>query len=188
MHDGSRLHRIRHFVRPADVGCDSVLSSQIMPPAFTQPQKIRLDGAGGTFGCDFCVRSNCVNANRDIPPFPRSKKPHAFLPLPLPAADVGCCAALGLDSQRCRGLLFCALLSKGLVTALSCCRPTSSGIGQRNCCTSPSWAEYSASTYTPVGAFLSPQAKLTRSDGSRSKPSPPCRLQSLDWTAHGWRS
>jgi hypothetical protein len=42
--------------------------------------------------CEFCARSNCVNANRDIRLFPRSKKLHAYLPLPLLAADVGCWA------------------------------------------------------------------------------------------------
>src|SRR5215472_5713551 len=42
--------------------------------------------------CEFCARSNCVNANRDIRLFPRSKKLHAYPPLPLLAADVGCCA------------------------------------------------------------------------------------------------
>jgi hypothetical protein len=40
--------------------------------------------------------------------------PHAYLPLPLLAADVGCCATLGLDLQRCRGHLFAAQVNQAL--------------------------------------------------------------------------
>jgi hypothetical protein len=39
---------------------------------------------------------------------------HAYLPLPLLAADVGCCATLGLDLQRCRGHLFAAQVNQAL--------------------------------------------------------------------------
>jgi len=95
--------------------------------------------------CEFCARSNCVNANRDIRLFPRSKKLHAYLPLPLLAADVGCCAG--------------TWPRLGTVSVPSFWRAIhnrSSGIGRCSRARSPNgqlggnWA----STYAPVGAFL----------------------------------
>jgi hypothetical protein len=52
---------------------------------------------------------------------------HAYLPLPLLAADVGCCATLGLDLQRCRGHLFAAQVNQALDRFV---RPASYGAGR----------------------------------------------------------
>src|SRR5262249_43705545 len=102
-----------------------------------------------------------------------------YLPLPLLAADVDAARHL---SSTCNGVGAFFLgslyktgrkLSKGLVTALSCCGLTSSGIGRCSCCTSPNGRTKKARFLAPteiVGAFLFSQTrpgKPVRSQKSR---------------------
>src|SRR5262249_23275468 len=107
------------------------------------------------------------------------KKLHEYLPLPLLAADVDAARHLASTCNGVGAFFLGSLyktgrkLSKGLVTALSCCGLTSSGIGRCSCCTSPNGRTKKARFLAPteiVGAFLFSQTrpwKTVRSQKSR---------------------
>jgi len=116
-HEASRLHRIRHSVRADDVRRDGVLASQMICATLVRrvrtatktPIETKRPGcrpAAELLGVNFA--SGQIASTR-IEIFSRFRAEKSFtdtFPLPLLAADVGRCAALGLDLQRCRGLLF----------------------------------------------------------------------------------